>query len=208
MTLLGDATQPLLTATGVLSWDKPDPRSEMPPDLNVAGSGTAATIALASSGPTPGISISRRPISFVVRRVDLAIGLQRCALTSCSWVTSNRRQARAKGGTVVASSTIISISPGAPYGRSAPRAKLRHVPADRVRKPAAGASASGGCDAAPSRSAAPRFSRNKAHGRPAHRLADRLSVGRIVLLAFDVGLHVVGAISRTSCPNARSSRAQ
>ena len=32
--------------------------------------------------------------------------------------------------------------------------------------------------------------RNKAHGRPAHRLADRLSVGRIVLLAFDVGLHV------------------
>jgi hypothetical protein len=34
------------------------------------------------------------------------------------------------------------------------------------------------------------FHGNKAHGRPAHRLANRLSVGRIVLLAFDVGLHV------------------
>jgi hypothetical protein len=32
-------------------------------------------------------------------------------------------------------------------------------------------------------------SREQAHGRPAHRLTYRLSVARMVLLAFDVGLH-------------------
>ena len=31
---------------------------------------------------------------------------------------------------------------------------------------------------------------NKAHGRPAHRLADRLGIGGVVLLPLDVGLHV------------------
>ena len=37
-----------------------------------------------------------------------------------------------------------------------------------------------------------RFNLHKTHGRPPHRLADRLRVGGIVLVALDVGLHVFG----------------
>src|ERR1700688_205616 len=36
-----------------------------------------------------------------------------------------------------------------------------------------------------------RFDLYETHGRPPHRLADRLGVGRIVLVALDVGLHVL-----------------
>lgn len=36
------------------------------------------------------------------------------------------------------------------------------------------------------------------HRRPGHRLADRLRVGRIILLAFDIGFTQLGGISRTS----------
>ena len=35
-----------------------------------------------------------------------------------------------------------------------------------------------------------RFDLHKPHGRPPHRLADRLGVGGIVLVALDIGLHV------------------
>jgi len=35
-----------------------------------------------------------------------------------------------------------------------------------------------------------RFRRHEAHARPLHRLTDRLGIGSVVLLAFDVGLHV------------------
>jgi hypothetical protein len=68
---------------------------------------------------------------------------------------------------------------------------LRHVPTDRVRKPD---------PLAHQQQAGPMqhhhalllhsLHGNKAHGRPAHCLADRLGIGGIVLLAFDVGLHV------------------
>jgi hypothetical protein len=70
-------------------------------------------------------------------------------------------------------------------------AMLRHVPTDRIRKPG---------PLPHQQQAGPMqyhhalllgsLHGNKAHKRPAHRLADRLSVGRIVLLALDVGLHV------------------
>ena len=36
-----------------------------------------------------------------------------------------------------------------------------------------------------------RFDLHKTHGRPPHRLADRLGVGRIVLVALYIGLHVL-----------------
>ena len=36
-----------------------------------------------------------------------------------------------------------------------------------------------------------RFDLHETHGRPPHRLADRLGVGGIVLVALDVGLHVL-----------------
>ncbi len=36
-----------------------------------------------------------------------------------------------------------------------------------------------------------RFDLHKTHGRPPHRLADRLGIGGIVLVALDVGLHVL-----------------
>src|SRR6516225_1443683 len=49
---------------------------------------------------------------------------------------------------------------------------------------------------------------HKPHVGPADRLAYRLGVSGIVLLSFDVRLHIVGGISRTSCPNARSWRDQ
>jgi hypothetical protein len=34
------------------------------------------------------------------------------------------------------------------------------------------------------------FGRHEAHARPLHRLADSFGVGSIILLAFDIGLHV------------------
>ena len=36
-----------------------------------------------------------------------------------------------------------------------------------------------------------RFDLHKTHGRPPYRLADRLGIGGIVLVALDVGLHVL-----------------
>ena len=36
-----------------------------------------------------------------------------------------------------------------------------------------------------------RFDLHKSHGRPPYRLADRLGVGGIILIALDVGLHVL-----------------
>jgi hypothetical protein len=53
-----------------------------------------------------------------------------------------------------------------------------------------------------------RLDRNEAHGRPPNRLADRLGIGRIVLVAFDVGLYVLGRhqpnlvakFSQLACP--------
>jgi Tripartite tricarboxylate transporter TctA family len=110
------------------------------PHWNAPGSATAATMALARTGPTPGISISRRPTS-----VDRALALiwrsvsSACALTSCSWVTSSRRQARAKGGTRSSlPSTIISInrwSPSRPIGATMPYSAMwpRIAFASRVR---------------------------------------------------------------------------
>ena len=35
-----------------------------------------------------------------------------------------------------------------------------------------------------------RFGRHEAHAGPLHRFTDRLGIGRIVLLALDVGLHI------------------
>ena len=35
-----------------------------------------------------------------------------------------------------------------------------------------------------------RFGRHEAHARPLHRLADGLGIGGVILLAFDIGLHV------------------
>ena len=50
--------------------------------------------------------------------------------------------------------------------------------------------------------------RHEAHARALHRLADRLGICRVVLAPLDARLHVGGGISRTSWPNAFSSRAQ
>jgi hypothetical protein len=50
--------------------------------------------------------------------------------------------------------------------------------------------------------------RDEARPRPAHRLADRLRVGRVVLARRTYGFTCCGAISTTSCPSAASSRAQ
>ena len=44
--------------------------------------------------------------------------------------------------------------------------------------------------------------------RTAHRLADRLRVGCVVLAAINIGLHVLRRDQHHPCPNARSSRAQ
>ena len=49
---------------------------------------------------------------------------------------------------------------------------------------------------------------HKPHRGPRYGLADRLRIGRIVLVALDVGLHVGRGISFTVCPSAISSRAQ
>ena len=36
------------------------------------------------------------------------------------------------------------------------------------------------------------FDRHEPHGRPGHRFADRLGIRHVVLLAFDIGLHIGG----------------
>ena len=77
VTLLGDAAQLLLAAAGVLPRDKADPGGQIPAGSERGGSGTVATIALASTGPTPGTSISRQPNS-----VDLALALTRRSFSS------------------------------------------------------------------------------------------------------------------------------
>src|ERR1039458_8737033 len=53
-----------------------------------------------------------------------------------------------------------------------------------------------------------RFDLYKTHGRPPHRLADRLGVGRIVLVALDVGLHVLRRHQPYLVASFVSSRAQ
>src|SRR5262245_60669012 len=53
-----------------------------------------------------------------------------------------------------------------------------------------------------------RFDLHEAHGRSPNRFADRLGVSGIVLVALDVGLHVLAGISRTRWPSFVSSRAQ
>jgi hypothetical protein len=52
-------------------------------DLNAVGSGTDATMALGSTGPTPGTSSNRRP-----RSVDRAVILTRRSLSSACSFTS------------------------------------------------------------------------------------------------------------------------
>src|SRR3954453_19576020 len=65
------------------------------PVLNTAGSATLATNALASSGPTPGMAISRRPTS-----VSRALSRMRrsfsstCFFTTASWAASIARHTR------------------------------------------------------------------------------------------------------------------
>ena len=53
-----------------------------------------------------------------------------------------------------------------------------------------------------------RLHRHEAHRWPAHRLAKRFGVGRIVLAALDIRLDQLGAINFTVCPNDCNSRAQ
>jgi hypothetical protein len=48
--------------------------------------------------------------------------------------------------------------------------------------------------------------RHETHGRSLCGLSDRFRIGRIVLLPFDERLHVVRALSRTSCPSFVISR--
>ena len=70
------------------------------PDLKAVGSGTVATMALASTGPTPGTSINRQPNS-----VDRALDLTRrsfsstWSFTSPNWQTNGASEARATAGT-------------------------------------------------------------------------------------------------------------
>ena len=52
------------------------------------------------------------------------------------------------------------------------------------------------------------FTRHEAHVRTANGFADRLCVVRIILLRLQIRLDNCGAINRTSCPKARSTRPQ
>ena len=93
--LLGDAAQLLLATTGVL------PRHKSPiqaarmllPDLKAVGSGTVATMALASTGPTPGTSINRQPNS-----VDRALDQTRRSFSSTWSFTSPNWQTNGASG--------------------------------------------------------------------------------------------------------------
>ena len=86
------------------------------PVLKACGSGTLATIALASTGPTPGTAISRRPMSVAraLARIRRSVS-SAWRFTRSSWSASSFRQILALAGTrSSASSRTISISPCSP----------------------------------------------------------------------------------------------
>jgi hypothetical protein len=82
--LLGDAAQLFLALLEFCRGTSPIQAARSLPDLKAVGSGTVATMALASTGPTPGISISRWPSS-----VDLALARTSRSF-SRTWSFTNR----------------------------------------------------------------------------------------------------------------------
>ena len=63
ITLFADTAEPIFAAARVLLRHQPDPGREFRPDRKAFGSATLATRAVASAGPTPGISSSRLVVS-------------------------------------------------------------------------------------------------------------------------------------------------
>jgi hypothetical protein len=82
--LFGDPAQPSFAAAGVLLRHEPDPSSQVAPGIEGCGSGTLATIAPASIGPTLGTAISRRPTSVAraLARISRSV--------SSAWRSPNR----------------------------------------------------------------------------------------------------------------------
>ena len=193
--LLRDPAEPLLAAAGVLPRHEPDPGGQVParPE-RLQGPGSSATRALASSGPTPGTSISRRPTS-VARALAL---IRRSSLEDLVVHQRELRRQHRKAGARFVGYTFICVGnrprcscakPLRPIGATIPNS--RHVPADRVRE----------LDALTHQHQPNPMQHHhalllgalhldEAHGRPGHRLADRLGISRIVLLPLHVRLHV------------------
>ena len=173
---------------------RPIQAARLRPDENAFQSPTSATRAVATIGPTPGIS-SRRRLSSQERcqawmRFSIA---PISAVMATYWRARTSRLNRAAAGMRSSSplARILSSSavPLRPLAEMMP--SLSHVPTDRVRQH--GSLTNQELPAAMQHQARLllfRFGGYKPHRRPRHRLADGGSVVGIVLATLKISLHV------------------
>src|SRR2546426_7899555 len=164
------------------------------PDRKAFGSGTLATRAVASAGPTPGIASSRLLVSLDrCQTVIIRSNSKICALSIRSWAPRAARHARA-----------ISRHPFVTRVGDDPEQFLDTIAPDRSDDPVLGKMGADRIDhrglLADEEMARPmehqaalllgRLGLDEPHVCPGDRLADSLGVGSIVLLPLDVRLHV------------------
>src|SRR5262245_57119389 len=163
------------------------------PDRKAFGSATLATSAVAGACPTPGISSSRLLVSLdrcqaIMRRSNSRI----CAFSIRNCAPRATTQSRAVSGTRSslgsAATSSSSSTPLRPTGATMPSsARCALIEDDRILL------AHEEVARTMQHEAALLFCRlglDKPHVWSNNRFADRLGIGGIVLLAFEVGLHV------------------
>ncbi|MBC7989518.1 MAG: hypothetical protein H7Y19_08050 [Luteimonas sp.] len=95
---LGDSAEPLLAAGLVLARDQPQPGRQTPPGLEHMRSGMVATSALATSGPTPGISLPTAGLARPAVGADRPAGIEQVRKNEPVLFDSTARQRRAEIG--------------------------------------------------------------------------------------------------------------
>src|SRR5262249_38013964 len=164
------------------------------PDRKALGSATLATRAVASAGPTPGISSSRLLASLDRCQAMISRSNSRIrAFSICNWAPRAATHARVTSGSRLSlqSATILSrcSTPLRPTGETIP--KFGKMGADRIDY--SGLLADEEMARAVEHQAAllpERLGRHEPHVCSRDRFANGLSVCSIVLLPLDVGLHV------------------
>ena len=179
---------PVERCTGV----SPTQAAKSRPERNVSTGGAKASMAVAISGPIPGTLISRRAVSSAFARGDL--GIERCGLfLQMAERMHENGEAGTSGWRNVRFGILDLRDQPLDVGGSLRRdqAVLGKMAADRVDELST---------LADQHIASPEDHRggllgfalhaNEAHGRTLRGLANRLGIGRVVLLALNEGLHV------------------
>jgi len=164
------------------------------PTKNTFQSPTSATSAVATIGPTPGISSSRRLSSLDRCQAWMRFSMATIsALTTAYWRARMSRLNRAASGMRI----ILLVSDDleqlcrAIAALCGDNAELGHMPADRIRQHRSLTNQKAAAAMQhQARLLLLRLRRHKSHRRPRDRLADCGSVVGIVLAALNVGLHV------------------